>query len=81
MNEFSQSEGGDLTSGVDHLSVLRRQVFCRRSLPHGWRPRPSTVLNEDGWIVGTPRRKRLHPSASKPAPALTVLPVLDQHAF
>lgn len=57
MNEFSKSEGGDLVSGVDHFSVLRKQVFCSRSLPQGWRARPCTVLNEDtGWIVGHPRR-------------------------
>jgi hypothetical protein len=57
MNDFSRPEGGDLTSGVDHLSVLRKQVFCKRTLPYGWRALPSTILNHDGWIVGQPRQR------------------------
>ncbi len=68
MNEFSKSEGGDLVSGVDHFSVLRKQVLCERTLPDSWRARPSTILNEDcGWIVGHPRRAT-RPVRAQPQP-------------
>ena len=33
-----------------------KDVFCNPGMPSDWRPRPSTIVSDFGWIVGRPRR-------------------------